>query len=367
MSPVSVREIEVAIARRFPPERAESWDRVGLLAGDPSADVTGVTLALDATPEALAATAAAGHNVLVTHHPAFLDPPLSIVAGTGPGGLVHQAVNSGISIINAHTNLDRDPAAQRLLPELLGLTPAMPLESASMPMSMVTVYVPGDFAERVRADMAAAGAGRIGDYTECSFASGGTGRFSAPDEAQPFTGAAGRSSAVDELRVEMVCPRSRAGAVVAAAVAAHPYEEPLVTTSEIGVARNAAALGMVCEAPEDTDLAALTQTAKRALDATPRVWGAPEAPAGVVATTTGSGGSLIPAALATGANTLICGEVRYHDALDARAAGLSIIELGHDVSEWPLVGLLAQTVAAVQGIAQNDVVQLPPQRGWWTR
>ena len=86
MSPVTVRDIELALARRFPTERAESWDRVGLLAGDPSALVTGVTLALDPTPSAIESALAAGSNVLVTHHPAYLQSLSDIRPGPGPAG-----------------------------------------------------------------------------------------------------------------------------------------------------------------------------------------------------------------------------------------------------------------------------------------
>jgi len=57
----------------------------------------------------------------------------------------------------------------------------------------------------------------------------------------------------------------------------------------------------------------------------------------------GSGGSLIEAALAA-ADVCVTGEVRYHDAIAATSRGLSIIELGHDVSEWPIVSVLADLV-----------------------
>jgi len=46
--------------------------------------------------------------------------------------------------------------------------------------------------------------------------------------------------------------------------------------------------------------------------------------------------------MAAGADALVCGEVRYHDALDAAESGLAIIEVGHDVSEWPLVEVLGR-------------------------
>jgi putative NIF3 family GTP cyclohydrolase 1 type 2 len=85
-----------------------------------------------------------------------------------------------------------------------------------------------------------------------------------------------------------------------------------------------------------------------------------------VACGTGSAGSLIGDALAAGAQALIGGEVRYHDALEALEAGLAVVELGHDVTEWPLVRLLEDAVRSVTQIDQRTVHTLPAKPGWWT-
>lgn len=366
MSPVTVRDIELALARRFPTERAESWDHVGLLAGDPSATVTGVTLALDPTLSAIESARAVGANVLVTHHPAYLQPLSDVRPGPGPAGVVYAAVTAGVALLNAHTNLDRDPLAQRLLPEALGLTPAEPIERSTMPMALVTVYAPSEAADRIVDEMATAGAGRIGEYERCSFSAEGTGTFTPGPKTSPHTGSPGERSTAHEQRIEMVCPPSRARAVAAAAAAAHPYEEPLITVADVSIARNDAALGMLCEPASEMTLRALVAAADGAFGSGSRVWGDPDASAGMVATTTGSAGSLIRDAVSSGAGTLVCGEVRYHDALDAQASGLSIVELGHDVSEWPLVTLLADTVKSVAGLDEAMVRSLQPRRGWWS-
>ncbi|MCL2332384.1 MAG: Nif3-like dinuclear metal center hexameric protein [Actinomycetia bacterium] len=59
-----------------------------------------------------------------------------------------------------------------------------------------------------------------------------------------------------------------------------------------------------------------------------------------VVTAAGSGGDALEATLARHADLLICGELKYHQRLEANDRGLCIIELGHDISEWPLVTLL---------------------------
>jgi hypothetical protein len=51
--------------------------------------------------------------------------------------------------------------------------------------------------------------------------------------------------------------------------------------------------------------------------------------------------------------------------MEAVAAGVAIIEIGHDVSEWPLVTLLEAAVRSVSGLDASRVNCLEPQRSWW--
>lgn len=87
-------------------------------------------------------------------------------------------------------------------------------------------YVPESHLESVKAVCFDAGAGRIGDYEHCCWQTMGQGQFRPRPGAQPFIGEQDRLECLPEYRVEMVCGRDRARAVVQAMIAAHPYEEP---------------------------------------------------------------------------------------------------------------------------------------------
>jgi hypothetical protein len=308
---------------------------------------------------------ASGQNVVVTHHPVALSMPDSITAGGGVAGVLFSALDAGIALINAHTSLDRDEKAQRRLPELLGLVPLAPLETALMPMAVVTTFVPPDDADRVVAAMGEAGAGHIGDYTGCSFSVEGVGRFDVPAGGHPAVGGPGSSQRAGELRVEMVCAQVRATAAANACAAAHPYEEPLIIVTEAHIGRNAASLGLVSEPAAPETLRTLGDRCLDVFGVRPRVWGDPDRPIARVATTTGSGGSLIGDVLSAGADVLVTGEVRYHDAMTA-AGRLAIIELGHDVSEWPLVSALAEAVRDTPRLDPACVAVESASAGWWT-
>ena len=86
-------------------------------------------------------------------------------------------------------------------------------------------FVPREALETTRDAVFAAGAGRIGDYTRCSWYTAGTGTFFGGEGTDPSIGQAGREERVAELRVETVVTAERVREVVDALVAAHPYEE----------------------------------------------------------------------------------------------------------------------------------------------
>ena len=86
-------------------------------------------------------------------------------------------------------------------------------------------FVPREALEATRDAVFAAGAGRIGDYTRCSWYTAGTGTFLGGEGTEPAVGERGREQRASELRVETVVPADRLSDALAALVAAHPYEE----------------------------------------------------------------------------------------------------------------------------------------------
>jgi hypothetical protein len=87
-------------------------------------------------------------------------------------------------------------------------------------------YVPVSHLESVKAAVFATGAGRVGDYANCSWQVLGVGQFRPLAGSKPYLGQQGELERVDEYRVEMVCAAQYVKAAVAALQEAHPYEEP---------------------------------------------------------------------------------------------------------------------------------------------
>lgn len=123
--------------------------------------------------------------------------------------------------------------------------------------------------------------------------------------------------------------------------------------------------GQLCTLGEDDGLT-LGQLAARCTSVfarAPRVWGDFSRELDRIVTATGSAGDLGQACLDVQADCLVCGEIKYHDALELSQAGLAIVDIGHDTSELPLVSVL---VAALESVGvPGDMVTVLDQRDNW--
>lgn len=103
----------------------------------------------------------------------------------------------------------------------------------------IVVFVPKTHTDIVRQAMGDAGAGRIGNYSHCSYSVDGFGRYKPTDGAKPFIGEVGKFEQVEEERIECVCDKGKAKQVLEAMRKVHPYEEvafdiyPLLTEDEL--------------------------------------------------------------------------------------------------------------------------------------
>jgi hypothetical protein len=87
---------------------------------------------------------------------------------------------------------------------------------------------PREYADAIRQALADAGAGKIGEYRDCSFSIVGQGRSRPTDDADPYIGRAGKLEVIEEEQISVVCDCSQARHVIAELRRVHPYEEPIV-------------------------------------------------------------------------------------------------------------------------------------------
>ncbi|GGX72160.1 Nif3-like dinuclear metal center hexameric protein [Streptomyces hiroshimensis] len=124
----ALSEVIAALDALWPPERAEQWDAVGTVCGDPDAPVTRVLFAVDPVQEVVEEAVELGANLLVTHHPLYLRGTTTVAASTFKGRAVHTLIKNDIALHVAHTNADRaDPGVSDALAGALDLRVTGPL------------------------------------------------------------------------------------------------------------------------------------------------------------------------------------------------------------------------------------------------
>ena len=348
-----VIELVEAVA---PPRLACEGDPVGLHAGRRGARVGRILLALDATRSVIARARRERFQMILTHHPRFYRGMRNLDEDTREGALAAEVARAGIAIYCAHTNLDVAPGGVNdVLADLAGLRETRrPLRvTLREPLLKLAVFVPESHLAAVQEALYAAGAGCIGEYTECSYRVAGIGTFRPGEGANPFIGKSGTAEEVEEWRLEVILPASARPAVELALHGAHPYEEPAYDIFTLCRAEDYG-LGRIGELSREATLSALARRLKKATGSRSTIVLGEEKQALRRIAVWGGGGVAAGEVLAGGAQALVCGVISYHEAELLQERGVGIIALGHGPSERPVLGRLAESLR--EGLPGVEVV-----------
>jgi dinuclear metal center YbgI/SA1388 family protein len=331
----------------YPPTLAEEWDNVGLQAGDPSAEIKKVLVALDPSEKALEAALAAGAQAVFSHHPLIFHPLKNLTPNDSTGRILFRAIREGIAVISAHTNLDcAREGLNDWLAARLGLSDAESLAGrGNDELYKLVVFIPAGYEGKVAEALFNAGAGKVGNYDRCSFRTPGIGTFRPGAQTDPFLGEEGKNETVREVRLETILPRESLRRTVDRMLRSHPYEEVAYDLIPLANPRLDNGLGRIGRLSEAISLAAFAGLVKLALDAKSlRMVGDPDRKVEKVAVCGGSGASLLGEAVSRGADVLVTGDVKYHDARAAESRGIAIIDAGHFATEKIMVQGLAEAL-----------------------
>ena len=334
-----VEDLERVLEALAPKAFAESWDNTGLLVGRRGSEVRRVLVALDLTEDVLVEAVTGGFQAVVTHHPLLFRPLSRITDRERTGSLVTRLIAADIALLACHTNLD---GATGGLCDLaaggLGLVRTQPIARPDAHWKKLVGFVPKDALDQVSAAVFAAGAGRIGAYGECAFSIDGEGSFVPGVGADPSVGTVGRRERTPEVRWETVVPAGRVAAAVHAFLSSHPYEEAAFDVYPLEDVLSRGGQGRVGFAPVPLPLVSLAEAVAEMLELSEVTYsGEPDVLVESVAVVTGSGTSLMEAAVASGAQVLITGDVHFHDADRAADLGLALVVAPHgELETWAL-------------------------------
>lgn len=347
-----------------PPGLAESWDNSGLQLGDPTATISRIMVALDATPAVIESALASACNLLVTHHPLIFTAQKSISAATPLGSVIHTAIRGNLAVVSMHTNFDcAEGGLNDLLAERIGLSTCIPLQvTSTRELAKLVVYVPEDYLEPVRSALLPHGE-VLGAYGGCSFSSPGEGTFTPLAGATPFMGSVGRQERVAECRLELLVERSALPRAIKTLLASHPYEEPAYDVYPLLNEGRSFGLGRIGRLAEPITLASLAARLRHDLAAPGlRFVGDADAVVRKVALCSGAGASLLRTSVRAGADVLVTGDVKYHEAREAEDLGIALIDAGHFPTEIIMVEAVTERLARMLAEAGCAECQVLPCR-----
>jgi dinuclear metal center YbgI/SA1388 family protein len=335
---MTVREV-VSLLEAWAP-RGIAWERdnVGLQVGDARSRARGIVVALDPTIDVMREAVRRGANLVVTHHPLLFRHARSVSTADQAGRCILYCAQHRLSVCAAHTNLDFTRGGTSFaLAGALGLQRVAFLARTHKTLSKIVTFVPASHVDTVAAAMARAGAGRIGNYEECSFRTEGTGTFRGSKETRPMIGKAGRFERAFETRLEMIAQRWHVDSIIEAMKAVHPYEEVACDVYPLDTDSDEFGMGIVGELKRPMTLRGFLSHIRRALGTGAlRYAGDVNTKVSRVAACGGSGSDLLDEAVRSGADAFVTSDIKYHSFHDA-AGRIALIDAGHHETEQPVV------------------------------
>ena len=312
----------------------ESYDNAGLITGNPTQEVTGVLVSLDAIESVVDEAIERKCNLIVSHHPIVFRGLKSLTGKNYVERTVIKAIKHDIALYAIHTNLDSVyHGVNHKIADKIGLKNLSILAPKPQTLNKLTTFVPQEATEAVLNALSEAGAGHIGHYKNCSFQVTGTGTFQPDEAADPHIGEPGKLEHVTEQRIEVIFPAHQAAQVLAALRAAHPYEEVAYYLHRLENENQEVGSGMIGELAqpiagadfltllkENMELQVIRHTAllSRKIQR--------------VAVCGGAGSFLLPHALRQQADAFVTADFKYHEFFDADGQ-LVIADIGHYESE----------------------------------
>lgn len=331
---MKVKEIIQVIEQYAPLQFQESYDNAGLIFGRADQEVTNALITLDATEEVIDEAIAKGCNLVIAHHPIVFGGLKKINGNNYVERVAIKAIRHDIAVYAAHTNLDN--VQNGVCAEMavrLGLEQCRVLQPKRGLLKKLYTFVPVADAEKVRSALFAAGAGHIGNYSECSFNAAGEGTFKGGAGTDPYVGTPGERHFEGEIKLEVIFPVYLEGKILQALLGSHPYEEVAYDVISLDNAWQQVGSGLVGMLPEEMDEMQFLQHVKQQFKAGCMKYTALRGrPVKKVALCGGAGSFLLKQAIAAGADAYISSDFKYHEFFDADNQ-LIIADIGHFESE----------------------------------
>jgi dinuclear metal center YbgI/SA1388 family protein len=329
-----IKDLTASLEQFAPLALQENYDNCGLLTGSSETEVKGVLITLDVTEEVVEEAIKKECNLIIAHHPIIFKGLKKLTGSNYVERTIIKALKNDIAIYAIHTNLDNVMGGvNSKICQKLDLKNTRILSPKMHQLKKLVTFIPLENTEKILKAIYDAGAGQIGNYSECSFKVEGTGSFKPNEAADPAIGSANKVEFVKENRVEVIFPGYLEKKVLSALIKSHPYEEPAFDVNQLENNNKDIGSGMIGELGHAMEETAFLQYLKEKMGLKvikhTKLTGKKISK---VAVCGGSGSFLLKDALKAGAEVFVSSDFKYHEFFNAEN-DIIIADIGHYESE----------------------------------
>jgi len=331
---MTVKEITTILEELAPLPQAEDFDNVGLLVGSNNVEVTGVLVTLDTLENVIDEAIAHKCNLVVSFHPIIFNGLKKITGKTYVERTIIKAIKNDIAIYSMHTALDNAPeGVNAKICAVLGIKNPKILIPKKGNLKKLTTYVPKDAEKNLSEALFLAGAGHIGNYSNCSFTTEGIGSYRADKTAKPTKGEIGKTHYEGEIQLNLVFSAPFEDKILNALFKNHPYEEVAYEILTLNNTNEHIGMGMIGTLEKPISGLDFLKQVKNKMNAKGiRHSKLPDSLVQKVAVLGGNGAFAIGAAKAAGADVFLTADIKYHQYFEAENQ-MILADIGHFETE----------------------------------
>jgi dinuclear metal center YbgI/SA1388 family protein len=331
---MKIKEILTILEEMAPLAYAEDFDNVGLLVGNKEEEATGILVCHDALESVIDEAIAKNCNLVVCFHPILFSGLKKITGKNYVERSILKAIKNDIAIYAVHTALDNHKnGVNKIFCDALGLKQTKVLVPKPNFIQKLVTYTVPENVEKLRKALFDTGAGKIGNYEDCSFNSQGIGTYMGNENSNPEIGKRFEFVEAQEIKIEVTFEKHLQSKILKALLSNHIYEEIAYEIYDLQNTHQNIGLGMIGELENpmnETDFLLFVKDKMQCGGI--RHSGLLGKPIKKVAVLGGSGSFAIKNAIQADVDVFLTSDLKYHNFYEAENQ-IVLADIGHFESE----------------------------------
>ena len=329
-----IKEILSILEEMAPLAYAEDFDNVGLLVGNQENEATGILVCHDALESVIDEAILKNCNLVVCFHPIIFSGLKKITGKNYVERSVLKAIKNDIAIYAVHTALDNHKnGVNKIFSDALGMVNTRVLVPKQNFIQKLVTYTIPENVEELRNALFEAGAGKIGNYEDCSFNSKGIGTYMGNEDSNPEIGERFEFVENDEIKIEVTFEKQLQSKILKALFKNHVYEEVAYEIYDLQNTHQNIGLGMIGELEKPMSETEFLNFVKDKMQCgSIRHSTMLGKPIQKVAVLGGSGSFAIKNAIQANADVFLTADLKYHNFYEAENQ-IVLADIGHFESE----------------------------------